>query len=98
MTETTWTREALEALREMDRPRVRCKIDRVNITEDKIRIPTGPHSFNASITVDGNNPWLTSTVAGQCVAFRVSWPLVCEVLNDRFATPIHFPGIAEYEV
>lgn len=94
-----WTRETLEAIREMDRPRVRCSIDRVNIHEDGREIPaTGPHTFNGRISVDGNNPWIVGHVASEQIAFRVSWGLVCEVLNDKWARPIHFDGIARYEV
>jgi hypothetical protein len=99
MATTVYDREGLEAMKGWERPLARCRIDRVNIDEDGRRTETVPHSFMATIAVDGNNPWLVAQVASKGREFRVDWGLLLEVLNDKYAAPIHFLGqVAEYEV
>lgn len=92
------TRESIEATPYRERPQVRAMIDRVNIYEDGRRERV-QHRFHARIDLDGNNPWLTANLASRPIAFRVSWGLLLEVLNDPHAAPIEFLGMeVEYEV
>ena len=94
-----YNREEIESLPARERPLVRCEIDRINIDSEDRRHPAGSRSFNATITCDGHKAWLVAFVAGKQIAFWVSWGLLLEVLNDRFARPINFLGqYAEYEV
>lgn len=89
-------RETIEATRALERPSVRCRIDAVYIDEDGQR-EHGTKETTGRIVVDGNNPWVELWAAGAWHAERFSWGLVLEVLNDRFAPPIHFAETFEYE-
>lgn len=80
-----WDRESLEALPADERPLVRCSIDVAGgdgLTK----------SFMGRIVVDGNNPWLVGRVGKREREFRLSWGLVCQVLNDPLASPVNFSG------
>lgn len=91
-------RQTIENLRYHDRPKVRCSIDRTNVDQDGHKTNV-LHRFDGRIVIDENNPWLTTQLAGKQLAFRLSWGLLLEVLNDRFASPVHFLGMnVEYEV
>lgn len=94
----TFTRAEIETTKALERPTVRCQIDCDYIDEDG-RKTTGVRNANGQIALDGNNPWLVIHAAGKQLAFRVSWCLLLEVLNDRFARPVNFQGQrVEYEV
>lgn len=84
-----WTREAIEELKVHERPLVRVRITS-HYEQDGQRVETLLKEHSAWISLDGNNPWLVTNVCSQQLAFRCSWGLVCEVLNDRFAAPVHF--------
>jgi hypothetical protein len=75
------SRESIESARPSARPRVRCRIDGDSL------------AHTASITIDGNNPWIEFTYLGVHFCERFSWGLVLEVLNDRFAPPLDFRNI-----
>lgn len=93
-----WTREDIEAIRELDRPRVRCRISRRNVDQDGHYSDPTYRDIEGSISLDGNNPWLTIRAAGEQHAERFSWGLILEVLNDKFAAPICFNKEFVYEV
>ena len=82
---TAWDRESIESLRGWNRPRVRIRVTYreggISKTVDKL----------GEIVPDGNNPWIVSRESHGCdIAFRCSWGLVLEVLNDKHASPICF--------
>jgi hypothetical protein len=77
-----WTRADLEALKGMDRPKVRCRTEAEHGRMEQ-EVP-------GRIVIDGNNPWVEIWYKGAWRAERVSWSLVLAVLNDPFASPIWF--------
>lgn len=92
----TWTRQDIEALKGHERPLVRVRITS-HYEEDGRRVETVLKDHSAWISVDGNNPWLVTNAGGQQLAFRCSWGLVCEVLNDKYAAPVHFDEEVTYQ-
>lgn len=93
----TYDRETIEGMRPMERPTVRCNVmsrytDLDGHSDKRLVAHVG------RIIVDGNNPWVEVWAAGRSIAERFSWGLVCQVINNRFESPIEFSTIAEYEV
>lgn len=97
-TATIYTREEIETMHSLDRPRVRVKFDCDLIDEEGRRCEASTRETTGCIVVDGNNPWIVIHAAGEQRAERFSWGLVLKVLNDRFAAPIYFSQRVEYEV
>jgi hypothetical protein len=95
-----WTPEDIKALPYIKRPRVRCAYQRVNINSDGVRSAPFAVKTEGQIIVDGNNPWVVISASGHTRELRVSWDLVCQVLNDPYAPPIDsFPGEPiQYEI
>ena len=97
--QTIWEQAEIEALRPLQRPKVRCTYPAVYLYEDG-RKEYADVRANAEIVVDGNNPWLVlRCVGGTSREYRVSWGLLLEVLNDPYASPVDFLGVkpVEYE-
>jgi hypothetical protein len=92
----SWTRKELEALREKDRPRVRCRFPK-RIVRDGCSDECTWGNCTGYISVEGNNPWIVIHAAGEQHAERFSWGLVCQVLNDPHAAPIFFDREFTYE-
>ena len=91
------TRQEIETMKTMDRPKVRVKYDCVLIDEDGKR-EEARRETTGRIIVDDNNPWIEIHAGGKQIAERFSWSLVLEILNDRFAAPVYFSTRVEYEV
>lgn len=78
----TWAREDIEALRAMDRPKVRCRCEAEGGVPER--------DCSGRIVIDGNNPWVEIWQKGGWRVERFSWSLVLEVLNDPFTSPLWF--------
>lgn len=80
-------RESIEQTNWLERPSVRIRIEVVYVDEDGIRT-YGTKESTGRVIPDANKVWIDWSMGDVRTAFWVSWGLLLEVLNDRFASPI----------
>lgn len=110
----TWDRERIENIKSWERPAVRCRYRKVLVDEDgqstesitdcSGKIHTDGNSVWVVCQVGGTVAADDAKILdhyfanGNQLGNRISWDLLLEILNDKYASPLFFDVRVEYEV